>query len=67
MSKCLGVIIVYKHTDGPKKDKSFMKRFEDPEDFTKWCVCDKGKEIEIISSKMVPLDDLYKIQRLDQC
>ena len=54
----IGIIVVYRITGRPD-GKIFIKRFEKVEDFTVWSsVC----SAEIISTKMVPLNELYSVR-----
>ena len=57
--EAIGVIVVYRRVGRPD-GKIFIRRFERIEDFVSWStVCG---EAQIISTKMVPLNELYAVK-----
>lgn len=56
--EAIGVIVVYRRAGRPD-GKIFIRRFERIEDYTSWsAVCGA----HIISTKLVPLDELYMVK-----
>ena len=54
----IGIIVVYRRA-GRSDGKIFIRRFERIEDFTSWS---KVSGAQVISTKMVPLNELYMVK-----
>lgn len=56
--EAIGIIVVYRRADRPD-GKIFIRRFESVEDFASWS---KTVGAQIISTKIVPLNELYLVK-----